>query len=136
MRTYSELITLPTIEERYQYLKLDGQVGRETFGWERWMNQKLYRSKEWRRFRNEIIVRDGGCDLAMDGYEIYARGQIHHINPITVESFVRNDPAIFDPENVVLVSLRTHNAIHYGDATLLPEPVVERRPNDQCPWLH
>lgn len=135
MKCYSELMSLPTLVERYRYLRLGGKVGRETFGWERWMNQKLYRSKVWKHFRDEIIVRDGGCDLAMDGYTIYSRGQIHHINPLTVESFMRNDPAIFDPENVILVSIRTHNAIHYGDESLLPQPIIERRPNDQCPWL-
>ena len=133
IRTYSELITIPTFQERFEYLKLGGSVGHETFGFDRYLNQTLYRSAEWKRFRREIIVRDLGQDLACDGYEISGKILVHHIDPITIEDVIRRHPKIFDPENVVCTQLTTHNAIHYGDADLLlTEPIV-RTKNDTCP---
>ena len=136
IKTYSELITLPTFIERFRYLKLSGVIGEETFGFDRYLNQTLYASAEWKRFRRDMIVRDNGCDLGCEGYEIYGNVLVHHINPITVEDVINRNPCIFDPNNVICTSLNTHNAIHYGDETLLiTEPVV-RKPNDTCPWKH
>ena len=133
-KCYSELIEIPTYIERFRYLKLGGFVGEETFGYDRYLNQILYRSSEWRRFRRDIILRDNCCDLACEGYEIVGKVLIHHIEPITVQDIERRDPKIFDPENVISVTLNTHNAIHYGDEELLiTEPIV-RTPNDTCPW--
>ena len=136
-RTYSELIRLPTFLDRFRYLQLGGKVGVETFGYDRYLNQILYRTTEWKRFRNKIIVRDNGCDLACDGYEIVGqRILVHHINPISVEDVLQREPKVFDPENAVSTILNTHNAIHYGDESLLiTEPVVRSR-NDTCPWKH
>lgn len=134
IKTYSELITLPTFLERFKYLQIGGQVGAETFGYDRYLNQILYNTKEWKRFRRDIIVRDCGCDMACEGYEVFDRIIIHHINPLTVEDILRRDPKIFDPENVIAVSLNTHNAIHYGDESLLNLGPIERTPNDTCPW--
>lgn len=134
-RTYQELLMIPTFEERFEYLKLEGSVGVDTFGYDRYLNQILYRSSEWRKFRNEIIVRDNGCDLAFPGFEIYGQKiLIHHINPITVEDVVYRSSKVFDPNNVITTVLNTHNAIHYGDADLLTTGPVERTPNDTCPW--
>lgn len=134
IRTYSELITLPTFMERYNYLKLGGKVGEETFGFDRYLNQTLYRSAEWKRFRRDMIIRDNGMDLALDGYDIVGKILVHHIEPITVKDVIRRDHKIFDPENVICVSLNTHNAIHYGDESLLiTEPIV-RTKYDTCPW--
>lgn len=133
-KTYLELIHIPTYIERYRYLKLSGKVGNETFGRERFLNQVLYSSREWKRFRRDIIIRDNGLDLACDGYDINGKILIHHINPITIDEVVNNTPSLFDPENVVCVSLGTHNAIHYGDESLLFVELVERKPNDTCPW--
>lgn len=134
IKSYSEMVRLPTFLERYRYLKIGGQVGEETFGYDRYLNQILYRSSEWKRFRRDVIIRDNGCDLACDGYEIIGKVLIHHIDPITVRDIELRDPKIFDPENVVSVTLNTHNAIHYGDESLLiTEPLV-RTPNDTCPW--
>lgn len=135
IRTYSEMIQLPTFIERFRYLKLGGEVGKETFGHDRYLNQILYSSQEWKRFRRDIILRDHGCDLACEGFEIiHGSMLIHHINPISIEDVIRRDPKIFDPENVVSTVLRTHNAIHYGDESLLMIEPIERRPNDTCPW--
>lgn len=134
IRTYSELITLPTFIERFRYLKLDGQVGEKTFGFERCLNQTLYRTPEWKSFRRGIVIRDMGCDLADEEYEIIGKILVHHINPLTIEDIRVGHPKIFDPENVVCTSLNTHNAIHYGDESLLiTEPVV-RTQYDTCPW--
>lgn len=133
-RYYSELITIPTFKERYDYLRLGGAVGVETFGFDRYLNQTLYRSAEWKRFRNKIIIRDNGCDLAFDGYEIYGKVLVHHIDPLTIEDVVNRSPKIFDPENVICTSLDTHNAIHYGDASLLVLGSMERSEFDTCPW--
>ena len=134
IRTYSELITIPTFEERFEYLKLNGSVGLETFGHDRYLNQILYNSPEWRRFRPEIIVRDNGCDLACEGYEIFGKILIHHINPITAKDILNRNPKVFDPENVVTTVHNTHNAIHYGDKNLLITEPIERSRNDTCPW--
>ena len=129
------MIELPTIEERFDYLRLNGRVGIETFGGQRHINQNLYvKDIRWKQLRNRIIIRDGGCDLAIPDFKIYGKVIVHHINPITVEDFMNNDPMIFDPENLVCVSFNTHQAIHYGDASLLPELPIERRPNDTCLW--
>lgn len=134
MKTYSELIQISTFEERYHYLRLFGSVGEETFGFKRWLNQEFYHLSEWLKFRDEIIIRDGGCDLAVDGFEIYGSIIIHHLNPITYDDILNRNPCVFDPNNVVCTKLSTHNAIHYGDETLLPIIPVERTRNDTCPW--
>lgn len=134
IRTYSELIKLPTFEERFRYLKLGGIVGEETFGFDRYLNQTLYRSGEWKRFRRDIIVRDNGMDLACDDYDIVGKVLVHHIDPLTIEDVIRRHPKIFDPENVVCTSLNTHNAIHYGDESLLITAPIERTKYDTCPW--
>ena len=135
-KRYSELITIPTYEERFKYLQLKGAVGNDTFGYDRYLNQILYNSPEWKRLRNQIIIRDNGRDLGCEGYEIYGRILIHHMNPITVEDIVSRDPIVFDPENLICVSHNTHNAIHYGDENLLIMAPVERIKNDTCPWRH
>lgn len=134
IKTYSELMELPTFLERFRYLKIGGQVGKETFGYDRYLNQILYKSAEWRPFRRDIILRDKGCDLACEGFEIYDKILVHHIEPITVEDILRRDPKVFDPENVISTSLNTHNAIHFGDESLLMIEPIERRPYDTCPW--
>lgn len=133
-KTYSELITLPTFKERFLYLKLDGAVGKETFGFKRWLNQEFYHSDEWLRFRDDVIIRDNGCDLGILGYEIFGPVLIHHINPITYEDILHRNPCVFDLENVITTRLKTHNAIHYGDEGLLLLTPVERKANDTCPW--
>lgn len=136
IRTYSELITIPTFEERYNYLKLNGIVGKETFGYDRYLNQLLYRSSGWRSFRDRIIIRDNGCDLACEGFELQSRIIIHHIDPITVEDILNKHPKVFDPENVVSTSHNTHLAIHYGDKNLISIGPINRYKNDTCPWKH
>jgi len=136
IKRYSELIRLPTAEERFQYLKLQGSVGESTFGFDRYMNQRFYTSKEWRDFRRDMIIRDNGCDMALPDREI-PKGAIlilHHINPLTLEDIEEQGEALFDPENVICVSDRTHNAIHFGDISLLARGPIERRPYDTCPW--
>ena len=135
-KRYSELINIPTYEERFKYLQLKGAIGNDTFGYDRYLNQILYNSPEWKRLRNQIIIRDNGRDLGCEGYEIYGRILIHHMNPITVENIVSRDPIVFDPENLICVSHNTHNAIHYGDENLLIMAPVERTKNDTCPWRH
>lgn len=134
IKTYSELMTIPTFLERYNYLRIGGRVGADTFGFDRYLNQILYHSDEWKRFRRDIIVRDNACDLSCDGYDIHQRILVHHINPITVEDVLRRDPKIFDPENVITTSHNTHQAIHYGDEGLLIRAPTERTRNDTCPW--
>lgn len=134
IKTYSELMELPTFIERFRYLKIGGAIGRMTFGHDRYLNQILYSSDEWKRFRRDIIVRDKGCDLACEDREIMERAIVHHINPITVEDVIRRDPMIFDPENVITTFLRTHNAIHYADESILLLDHVERYKHDTCPW--
>ena len=133
-RCYSELFLLPTFKERYDYLRLGGTVGKETFGYDRYLNQILYTSVEWRNFRRQIIIRDNGCDLGCDGFELFSRILVHHINPITAEDVLNRSPIVFDPENVITTSHNTHQAIHYSDeGILIPDP-IERKPNDTCPW--
>lgn len=134
IRTYSELMRLPTFEERFRYLKLDGLVGKDTFGFDRYLNQEFYRSKEWKEVRDFVIVRDNGCDLGMDGYEIVGRIYIHHMNPITVNDIVHSSDFLLNPDYLICVSHNTHNAVHYGDEDLLVTAPVERRKNDTCPW--
>lgn len=136
IKTYSELITIPTFEERFEYLQLKGSVGKDTFGYDRHLNQVLYRSPEWKRLRNQIIIRDCGCDLACDGYDVYGKVLIHHLNPITVEDVLARSRKVFDPDNLVCVSHSTHNAIHYGDVDLLVTGPIIRTKNDTCPWRH
>lgn len=137
IRTYSELIIIPTFEERFEYLRLDGEVCKETFGFDRVFNQMFYTSKEWRNFRHKIIVRDNGCDLGVEGYEIPngVKIIIHHLNPISIEDIQRSTKLLMDPENSISTILQTHNAIHYGDADQLPKnSFIERSLNDTCPW--
>ena len=136
IRTYSELITIPTFEERFEYLQLKGSVGKDTFGYDRHLNQVLYHSPEWKRLRNQIIIRDCGCDLACEGYDIHSKVLIHHLNPITVEDVLARSRKVFDPDNLVCVSHNTHNAIHYGDVDLLVAGPIIRTKNDTCPWRH
>lgn len=136
IKTYSELATLPTFLERYKYLKLDGAVGKSTFGYDRYLNQILYSSDEWKSFRRDIILRDNGCDLGCEGFDVYSRITVHHIDPITVEDVVNRHPKVFDPENVITTSHNTHMAIHYGDEELLIIAPIERTKNDTCPWRH
>lgn len=136
IRTYSELIRLPTFEERFRYLKLDGLVGKDTFGFDRYLNQEFYRSKEWKEVRDFVIVRDNGCDLGMDSYEIVGRIYIHHMNPITVNDIIHSSDFLLNPDYLICVSHNTHNAVHYGDEDLLVTAPVERRKNDTCPWRH
>lgn len=136
MRSYTEMAKLKTWDERLEYLMLEGQVGRDTFGFDRYANQALYKSEEWKKFRREIIIRDGGCDLGVEGENIDKRGEVHHINPITMEDIVNRDPKVFDKDNVVLVSPRTHKTIHYSSKeSVRNRPrYVERTPGDTTPW--
>lgn len=135
IKTYSELITLPTFEQRYEYLRLDGIVGEETFGFDRYINQKFYHDREWLRVRDAVIVRDNGCDLGVLGYEImYERIIIHHINPMRVEDVINRNPMLFDPENLICVTHNTHLAIHYGDKNLISKAPIERTKYDTCLW--
>lgn len=134
MKSYLELIDYKTFEERFNYLKLNGSVGFITFGWDRFLNQALYNSYEWRMFRDKIILRDNGCDLGVDGYEIPKYALIHHINPITKEDIVNRAPCVFDPNNVITVSRQTHNAIHYGLDETLPHQMAIRKPGDTRLW--
>lgn len=135
MKTYSELILLPTFAERFQYLKLKGAVGKETFGKSRYLNQLLYRSPEWKKVRRDVIIRDGGCDLGVTDCPIDGRVYIHHMNPINEDDILNRNPKIFDPNNLISVSFRTHQAIHYGSDEMMKEyEFVERRANDTCPW--
>lgn len=134
IRTYKELRRLETFEDRYNYLKLQGVVGASTFGFDRWMNQAFYTSREWRLIRNHIIVRDNGCDLGIDGYEMHDRIYIHHINPMSVAHIAQGDEDTLDPEYLIATSHRTHNAIHYGDEKLLRQPLVPRSAGDTKLW--
>jgi hypothetical protein len=134
IRTYSELRRIDTFEERFRYLSLSGVVGESTFGFDRYINQAFYRSTEWRRTRDQVIVRDLGCDLGVEGYEIHDRIYIHHMNPMTVDQIAHGDDAILDLEFLICTTHSTHNAIHYGDESLLPKPPVERRPGDTRLW--
>ena len=134
-RSYHELVRLETFRERYEYLRLHGSVGADTFGFDRYLNQALYSSVEWKRFRKSVIIRDNGCDLGDPDRPIQGdRIIIHHINPLTVQDLEERSDALFDMDNVVCVSYMTHQAIHYGDDELLPKDPVERKPGDTCPW--
>ena len=133
IRRYSELCRLQTFEERFDYLKLQGIVGESTFGFDRYLNQLLYSSSEWKRVRNAVIVRDDGCDMGLADYPAN-RIIVHHMNPLSVEDLENRSDLIFNPEFLICVSFNTHNAIHFGDETLLPKPPVERKPGDTCPW--
>ena len=136
IRTYSELITLPTFKERYEYLRLGGRVGEDTFGFDRYLNQTFYKSEEWRSIRDHIITRDNGCDLGMEGHEIFGRILIHHMNPIRKEDIINRSDILLNPEYLICTIKNTHDAIHYGDESLLVIAPVERRKNDTCPWRH
>lgn len=136
IRTYTELSALPTFEERFQYLRLNGSIGEITFGFDRYVNQKFYRSAEWKQIRNYVIVRDNGCDLGVEGYEIHEKILIHHMNPIVLSDIQNASDYLLNPDYLISVTLATHNAIHYGDETLLIRAPTERRPNDTCPWKH
>ena len=134
MRTYSELSRLKTFKERFEYLKLDGLIGEETFGWDRYLNQVFYKSPEWRSIRDKIIVRDNGRDLGVEGYDIFGKIIIHHMNPMSLSDIANRNPDIFNPEYLICVSHETHNAIHYGDTNQLNLGPIERTANDTCPW--
>ena len=135
-KTYSELIKLKTFKEIYEYFRLDGLIGEETFGFDRYMNQKFYKSKEWKRIRDQVIVRDNGCDLGVEGYEIGGRILIHHMNPILLKDIQTLSEFLLNPEYLICTTLDTHNAIHYGNSNLLVIEPIERTKNDTCPWRH
>lgn len=134
IRSYSELIELDTFEERFKYLQLNGAVGRETFGFDRYFNQAFYRSSEWKSIRDQVIFRDNGCDLGVEGYEIFGKIYIHHMNPIMLEDIELKNDNLLDPEYLICTTHRTHNAIHYGDEKQLISKPIERTKNDTCPW--
>lgn len=134
IRTYSELITFPTFEERFQYLQLGGTVCEETFGFDRFMNQRFYNSGEWKSVRNFVIARDKGCDLGVEGYEVHGDILIHHMNPVSLNDIVKRSELLLNPEYLITTVLNTHNAIHYGNEKLLAKIPIERSKNDMCPW--
>lgn len=134
LKRYSELRHLSSFEERYEYLRLRGKVGQDTFGFDRIFNQMFYRSKEWKAIRDEIIIRDNGCDLGLEGYEIYGRLIIHHMNPISLDDIKDATDFLMNPEYLILTTHSTHNAIHYGNESLLMKAPIERTKNDTCPW--
>ena len=134
IRTYSELRRLETFEERFRYLSLHGEVGRATFGFDRWINQQFYRSREWKTARRDAIARDRGCDLGIEGWPIQSQILVHHMNPMVIEDVYEGNLSILDAEFLITTTHRTHNAIHYGDERLLPRPLVERRPGDTKLW--
>lgn len=135
LKTYSELITFKTFEDRFNYLKLNGSVGVETFGFDRYLNQKFYASREWKKIRDKVIMRDNGCDLGVEGYDIYDRIIIHHLNPISAKNITDLDDIAINPEFLITTTHDTHNAIHFGDDSILRKGIViERKPNDTCPW--
>lgn len=135
IRTYTELSKLKTFDERFKYLQLKGHIGVDTFGFDRYMNQTFYRSRDWKRIRDWIILRDNGCDLGIEGRDVYGRNiVIHHMNPIAPEDILDRTDYLLNPDYLITTSRLTHNAIHYGDETLLPREPVERKPFDTCPW--
>jgi len=136
IKTYSELITLPTFKERYRYLKLTGVVGEETFGFDRFLNQAFYKSREWLDVRDYVIIRDNGCDLGIPGHEIHGRILIHHMNPITKDDIFQRSDFLLNPEYLISTIKTTHDAIHYGDEYLLMSDPIVRTKNDTCPWKH
>ena len=136
IRTYSELIALPTFEERFKYLQLNGQVGESTFGFDRYMNQVFYRSQKWKSIRDFVIIRDCGCDLGVEGYDIHGKIIIHHMNPLSMRDIETESDFLLNPDFLICTTHNTHNAIHYGDENLLVTAPVERTKNDTCPWRH
>lgn len=136
IKCYSELIALPTFEERYRYLRLGGRVGEETFGFDRWINQKFYKDPEWLSARDYAIIRDNGCDLGIEGREIHGKILVHHMNPITKEDILYRTKILLDPEYLICTIKNTHDAIHYGDESLLIKDPIVRTKNDTCPWRH
>lgn len=132
-KSYSELITIPTFEERIRYLQTAQQIGERSFGGDRYLNQAFYTSREWLNIRHAIVIRDDGCDLAFPGYPVL-KGYIHHINPIKMEDLVHGDDCLLDPENLILCSFNTHNAIHFGNSSSIPSGIITRQPGDTCPW--
>ena len=136
IRTYNELMLLPTFEERFEYLKLSGRVGEETFGFDRWLNQKFYRSSEWKHLRDQVIIRDNGCDLGVEGREIYGKILIHHMNPISKKDILERTDLLLNPMYLISVTKQTHDAIHYSDDSILMKDPIVRSRNDTCPWRH
>lgn len=136
MRTYDELAMLGTFEERFMYLRLDGAVGKETFGYERYLNQQFYKSREWKTIRDAVIIRDNGCDLGIADRSICGKIFVHHMNPVTSRDIKLCSDALLDLRYLICVSFETHNAIHYGDASLLITVPAKREKNDTCPWRH
>lgn len=134
IKCYSELILLPTFKERYEYLRMKGAVGEETFGFDRYMNQFFYRSPEWKRIRNFVITRDNGCDLGIPGREIFGKVTIHHMNPIRPEDIRKRTDILLNPDYLITTTHNTHLAIHYGDDTILLQDPIVRKPGDTCPW--
>jgi len=134
IRSYSELSTIESFEDRFKYLALYGSTSELTFGNDRYLNQRFYKSNEWKRVRNEVIVRDLGLDLGVVGHEIYGPIYIHHMNPVSIKDLTDNSRIVFDPEYLITVSLQTHNALHYGDTSYLAATITERKPGDTCPW--
>ena len=136
IKTYNELMLLPTFEERFEYLKLSGRVGEETFGFDRWLNQKFYRSAEWKHLRDQVIIRDNGCDLGVEGREIYGKILIHHMNPISKKDILERTDLLLNPMYLISVTKQTHDAIHYSDDSILMKDPIVRSRNDTCPWRH
>ena len=136
IKTYSELISLPTFEERFEYLRLDGSVGEQTFGFDRYINQLFYQSTEWKNIRDFVIIRDNGCDLGIADHEIRGKILIHHMNPITINDIQTRSEFLLNPDYLISTTHLTHNAIHYGDERLLPKGPIERTKYDTCPWRH
>lgn len=134
IKTYYELTRFKTLEERYRYLRIGGRVGEETFGFDRWMNQVFYKDPRWRDIRDEVITRDNGCDLGLEGYDIHGKIFVHHMNPVTKDDILHNFDSLLNPEFLISTSKRTHDAIHYGNEDLLPQSPVVRTRNDTCPW--
>lgn len=134
LRTYKELSRLETFEDRFDYLAIGGMIGEDTFGFDRYLNQKFYKSKEWKRIRDQVIVRDNGCDLGLEGYSIYGKIIIHHMNPIAAKDIVDATDILLNPEYLICVTPDTHNAIHFGNKDRLPKAPVERTRFDTCPW--
>lgn len=136
MRTYKELIEFKTFKERFDYLKLNGMVGNDTFGFDRWLNQRFYKSAEWKHIRNFVILRDNGCDLGLAGNDISGKILIHHMNPISIDDIENRSDFLLNPDYLICVSHNTHNAIHYGDSDLLLKVPLQRTKNDTCPWKY
>ena len=134
MRTYTELSQLYSLEDRFEYLRLNGEVGEELFGYARYLNQEFYHGAKWRDARSKVIIRDRGYDLGVEGWKIVGNIYVHHMNPVTLQQLKDNDPILWDPENLICCSYDTHQAVTWGDPKLLPQPIIVRRPNDTCPW--